>query len=207
MWHKLGEYLGPTPFLHELRILSFLKEKPGTPQAELARVVGLAPAMVNNYLRRLVAEGLIERVPKNGRGLEYRLTPEGERRRSYHVISCLAELNGLFQSVALDLRHRIEQLCGTDPSRVVVYGAGETGQMACLVLRSIGNVSVLAVVDDDPAKVGQKVGGHLVLPPEAIHGLKPDQVLVASWRHAGEMAGKLTPLVQGTGIRVLTLTP
>ncbi len=207
MWFTLREYLEPTPSLHELRMLTHLSRHPVTAQAQLARMIGLTPAMVNAYLRRFTEAGLLQRIPVNGRGLEYRLTPEGERRRSYHTISCLAELYRLFEELVADLRARLMAGCGADATRVVFYGAGETGQMAYLALRDLPHVAVVGVVDDDPDKIGHDFHEHRIETPDAIRRLRPDRVLVTSWSHSDPIVRKLQDLLADQEIAITTLTP
>lgn len=207
MWFDLGKYLQPTPSLRELQILVHLSEHPETSQAELAHLIGLAPAMVNTYLRRLAAEGLIEPLPRNHRSFAYRLTPTGERRRMYHVITFLAEVYSLFGRALDDLKRRIVAACGTDPHRIVLYGAGETGQMAYLALRGVPQLTLIGVVDDDPAKVDSMFFEHRIGTPATIADLRPDKVILASWLHSDTMAQKVASIVEGLGIEIITLTP
>lgn len=206
MWLKDGRYLAPTPDQHEARILSILDEQPDITQAEIARQVGLVPAAVNGYIRRLGEQQLLVTSRRDGRALAYRLTPAGQRRRSYHLISYLAELNGLVETVLRELRLRIQRVCGDAPCKVVLYGAGETGHVALLAMRDLENIHVLGVVDDDPSKHGTTLLSHKVRPAVDLPALHPDLVLVASWRYSAEMCSAITPIVAGSGIRIVTLT-
>lgn len=207
MWFDLGDYLQPTPLLRELQLLVRLNEYPGSSQAELGRIVGLAPAMVNAYLRRFEKSGLIERSPHAGRGVDYKLTSAGERKRSYHVITFLAQLYALFDEVLDDLRKRIVSACGDKPQKLVLYGAGETGRMAYLALQALPHIELIGVVDDDPAKVGVAFFSHQVQSPSAVTSLCPDGVLIASWGHADEMARKAAQIFADLGIQTVRLVP
>lgn len=207
MWFSLGQYLRPTPQLHELRILTHLSEHPETTQAELARVLGLAPAMANTYLRRLAAEGLLEMMPLSGRDYKYYLTPAGEKQRLYHVITFSAELNALFDWALNDLKKRIADACGRQPCRIVLYGAGETGKMCYLAIRGLDNITLIGVVDDDPVKIGSTFFEYRIEPAESIRRFRPDKVLVASWLHSDTMAQRLTQLIRGHNIGLITLVP
>jgi hypothetical protein len=206
MWFTLGEYLEPTPLLHEFRILTHLAKHPATSQAELARVVGLAPAMVNTYLRRFTESGMVSRVPIDGRGLEYHLTLEGERRRSFHTISCLAEIFGLFETLDTTLKARLMEICGEDPARLVLYGAGETGGTTYVALQGLSHLQLVGVIDDDPAKQNTSFFDHVIQPRAALARLRPELVLITAWYEAAAIAQRLGQLAEAEGFRVATIS-
>ncbi|NPV81339.1 MAG: winged helix-turn-helix transcriptional regulator [Firmicutes bacterium] len=207
MWFDLGDYLQPTPLLNELRLLARLSEHPGSSQAELGRIIGLAPAMVNTYLRRFAEAGLIDRLPHEGRGVDYRLTPAGDRRRSYHVITFLAQLYALFDQVLDDLRERVIHACGEEPTRLIIYGAGETGRMTYLAIQGLPHITVVGVMDDDPAKLGMSFFTHHVEGPQVITDLHPDKILITSWRHSEAMLRKIAPVAAEHSIEIARLIP
>jgi len=53
-------FLQPTPDLRRLCLLEEINKKAGISQSELAKRVGLAASMVNNYLKQLIADKLME---------------------------------------------------------------------------------------------------------------------------------------------------
>jgi FlaA1/EpsC-like NDP-sugar epimerase len=207
LWFELGEYLRATPLLNELRILTWLKTKPDTPQARLAAAVGLAPAMVNTYIRRFSEAGLISSVHRSAKRVDYELTPEGERKRSYHLISFLSQTYSLFDEVLGDLRKRIDAACPGEQTRVMIYGAGETGRMAYLAIQGLPRISVVGVIDDDPAKIGQRFFSFTVEGVQSLGRRRPEKILVASWRYSDVMAAKIALLAAEEGIEVARLVP
>lgn len=207
VWMDLGDYLQATPNLHELRILTYIAHAPGTSQAELGRVVGLTPAMINTYLRRLVSQGLVYLQPKNGRGPEYHLSLEGERRRSFHDITWLAQLHSIMEAGLADMRARIVAACGQAPSTVMLYGAGETGRVVYLALQQLSNLRLVGVLDDSPEKQGTSFFDIRVEPPTYVLDRSPDVVLITAWAQSLEMQARMVALGAGRGIKVRTLTP
>lgn len=174
----------------ELQILEELDGKGNVSQRRLAELVGASPGTVNRHLRRMVEEGLLRVVDRGVRPYAYRLTDQGRRRRRRlahrHYRSVLMEV----QEMKARIGSRLRELKANGADRVVFYGAGAVMEAAWPLAREAG-LEVVAVVDDDPEKQGERVESVTVRAPETIEGLEADAVVITSLLHAGEIRSRL----------------
>lgn len=103
---------------------------------------------------------------------------------------------------------------GSKPRRTLIVGAGDAGEM---IMREIErsrtpNHHVVGFVDDDPAKLGQRIHGAKVVGetegiPFLVHDLEIEEILVAIPSVHGEQMRRIIALCDQTGARVRTLPP
>lgn len=184
-------YLVPSPRLRELQLMELLADQPEISQSLLAERVGLTPARVNAYIRIFVERGHLSAEQKP-RGRVYRLTEGGEHCLAYHQVSYRAELVRLRRSARVRFCEFFRELRDQGVARVVLYGAGETGEVALDALEGGGPVTVLAVVDDDPTKQSEDFHGVRVIALDAVEGLRLDAVVVTSISFGEEIRARLS---------------
>jgi FlaA1/EpsC-like NDP-sugar epimerase len=141
---------------------------------------------VNRVLNDLVEAGYVQVSNRGVRPFAYRVTHDGDR---YHrrlsleqyswVLGNLRRIEGRIRSTLCEFKDR-------GVHRVVLYGAGEVTEATCRVASEVG-LDVIGVVDDDAAKQGSRTAGLVVEPPLAINDLRPDAVLITTFRHAEEI--------------------
>lgn len=173
-----------------LEVLQALDGAGHVSQRRVAETLGMAAARVNRIIRALVEGGRVEVVDQAVRPYAYRLTRGG---RAY-----LQELNyghyesvvGRFREVEERIRTRLMEIRRSGVERVVFYGAGEIMEAACPLALDVG-LKVVGVVDDDPNKQGTEKCEIMVDPPAAMSRLKPDAVVITTFRHAGEIRGRM----------------
>lgn len=73
--------------------------------------------------------------------------------------------------------------------RVFCYGAGEMLDLVRPLAESHG-LHVVGVVDDDPARQGSRAGLY-AWSPDALKEAEADAVVITTFRHAGEIRGRL----------------
>ncbi len=183
-------YLEPSPRMRELQLMELLADRPESSQSLLAERVGLTPARVNAYIRAFAERGYLVTEQKT-RGMAYRLTPEGRRCMAFHQVSYRAELVRLTRSARVRFREFFSGLRDQGVGRVVLYGAGETGEVVLDALAGCDWVQVAAVVDDDPAKQGSKLHGVCVASPAVLPGMEADAVVVTGITAAEEIRARL----------------
>ncbi|MGE4553845.1 MAG: winged helix-turn-helix domain-containing protein, partial [Desulfovibrionaceae bacterium] len=85
-----GKYLKPSKETRVLAILDSLASDSGLSQFELGRRLNLSGAMINQYLKRLQEQNMLQYLPVNGKSYRYVLTGRGEeyRRRLFSDYSC-----------------------------------------------------------------------------------------------------------------------
>lgn len=184
-------YLEPSPNLRELMLMELLVDRPESSQSALAERVGLTPARVNAYIRTFAERGYLD-MEQRTRGMVYRLTPEGRRCLAYHQVSYRAELVRLARSARWRFREFFQELSDRGLTRIVLYGAGETGEVVLDALAGWDAVCVVAVLDDDPAKQGKLLhGARVASPAEVLGHAEVDAVVVTSVTRADEIRERL----------------
>lgn len=176
--------------MRELQIMELLADQPESSQSLLAERVGLTAARVNAYIRAFSERGYLVTEQK-ARGMAYRLTPEGRRCMAFHQVSYRAELVRLTRAARERFREFFRELSDRGVGRVVLYGAGETGEVMLDALAGFDLVKVAAVVDDDPAKQGTRLHGVCVASPRALCEVDADAVVVTSITAAEEIRDRL----------------
>ncbi len=188
------DLLLPGSLVREMMLLAEIGDDPSISQSRMAARVGLAPSMVNNYIRRLVESGYLMKAGANHRSTTYHLTAAGKSRREELVRRCTIETVRLYKYAKREFRELLaERFGGRRDLGIVLYGAAETGELVCQLCLEMGH-RVLAVVDSDSRRQGRRMLGLEVRGPEALEGLHFDLVLITSLGHAAEIADCLEPL-------------
>jgi FlaA1/EpsC-like NDP-sugar epimerase len=183
--------------------MELLAEQPETSQSVLAAKVGLTPARVNAYIRIFADRGHLS-VEHRPRGMVYRLTAGGRHCLAFHQVSYRAELVRLARSARERFRAFFQELRDQGVARVVLYGAGETGEVVLDALSGWDGVTVAAVVDDDPARQGGLVHGVTVSSPGVLESVDADAVVVASVTRAAEIRARLGA-AEARGLRIVSV--
>lgn len=199
---KRGRYLHPTAELRKLWLLGEVQRDPAISQQELGRRIGVAPAMVNNYINELVKRGYLLKLGPTPHRMEYRITEEGIRAKEENDVLYMWDLIQMYRRAKLEIRRRFQALSRGGLRRVVFYGAGNACEVAAIASEGT-DLEIVGIVDDDPAKHGQVLQGFSVRDPEAIHELRPDAVIVTSIVYKDEIIAKIRSMAPG--LKVLTL--
>lgn len=183
-------YLEPSPRMRELQLMELLADRPESSQSLLGERVGLTPARVNAYIRAFAERGYLV-TEQRARGMAYRLTAEGRRCMAFHQVSYRAELVRLTRSARVRFREFFRELRDQGVARVVLYGAGETGEVVLDALAGCEWVSVAAVVDDDPARQGGELHGVRISSPGLLNQVEADAVVVTAITALEQIRGRL----------------
>jgi len=189
----------------ELRRLLMVELQRGSnvSQRSLARRLGVAVGTVNRILNELAAAGYVDVFDRGVRPFAYRLTGEGERyQRQLSLEQYSTALHSLRRHEER-IRAVLHGVKDRGMRRVVFYGAGEVMDATCRVAREVG-LEVIGAVDDDPTKQKVQRSGIVIGSPQAINHLKPDAVLITTFRHAEEIQLKIDPGLRET-VQVLEL--
>ncbi len=161
-------------------------------QRVLARKLGVAVGTVNRILTELADAGYVEVFDRGVRPFAYRLTGVGARyQRQLSLQQYSTALHSLrrhedrIRAVLRDVKDR-------GLTRVVFYGAGDIMDATCRVALEVG-LDVVGAVDDDPARQQVQRTGLVIGSPQSINHLKPDAVLITTFRHAEEIQLKIEP--------------
>lgn len=197
-----GAYLKPSKNTRVLAILDSLSHDSGLSQFELGRRLNLSGAMINQYLKQLQADGLVEFLPVNGKSYQYKLTPEGEKTRRKMFSDYSSETIRLYSTVKDFVLERLEGLRLTGKNRLVLFGASETCEVVLSALRdSIFNV--ISVLDNDTKKYGQVFHGHVVSAPHVLEQVDCDAVVITSFGRQDEIYEQIKPMAEKRGLEIV----
>ena len=128
-----------------------------------------------------------------------------------HPLFSLAALSGLRMTYRMVWEHARAQALGqhSEPRRAVVLGAGDAARRLVAGLHLRDGWSVIALLDDDPAKKGLRIGGVVVYGPlsdlaQCVRG-GATHVIVAMPGIAAERREQALALARSTGLPVLTV--
>jgi len=121
-------FLQPTPSLRELQILLEIDKNKKVSQNSISEVVGIAPSMVNNYLKDFVEHELVLMEGKTHRKVNYFLTEKGAARRIQLLSKYMVEAVKLYKNAKFEISERLKAIRKEGIRRVVFYGAGETAE-------------------------------------------------------------------------------
>ena len=132
------QFFAPTPRQRELQILVEIERDSQVSQKELATRVGLAPSMVNNYMKQLCDEGKVQKCGPNHKRISYHLTDGGRMTRDELLSGYLVEGLRLYQNLSEDLKRRLRRIQQDGISRVMLLGAAEACEAITRAAHEVG---------------------------------------------------------------------
>lgn len=198
-------YYRPSKAARYLAILDTLAQDSQVSQNELGRRANLSGAMVNQYLKEMAETNLIEFERVNGKSYRYLLTDEGEARRRTMFSSFSSETVQIYTALKAAIVHKLANLKSRSLVKLVLFGASETCEIVLQALRATGGFEVMALVDNDPAKAGKTLGGHVISPPVVLDSLRPQAVVITSYGCQEEIHGQLRELYGQHNVEIIRL--
>lgn len=198
-------YYRPSKAARYLAILDTLAQDSQVSQNELGRRANLSGAMVNQYLKEMAETNLIEFERVNGKSYRYLLTDEGEARRRTMFSSFSSETVQIYTALKAAIVHKLANLKSRSLVKLVLFGASETCEIVLQALRATGGFEVMALVDNDPAKAGKTLGGHVISPPVVLDSLRPQAVVITSYGCQEEIHGQLRALYGQHNVEIIRL--
>ncbi len=199
---KQLRFFRPSAAFRELVLLYGIHQQSNTTQSRLAKLAGIVPAMVNNYIKGFVKAGHVAVRGRTNRNMTYHLTEAGEARLSELFRKYLNETVGLYIHAKDEIRRQLQIIYDEGFGRVVFYGAAETGEIAVAVGHEIG-FDVAGIVDSDPRKHGRSINGLLVEPPEVISVLQPEVVVISSFGYQNQIRQRVGSISDHVEVRAI----
>ncbi len=199
---KRLQFFRPSAAFRELVLLFGIHQESRTTQSRLAKMAGIVPAMVNNYIKGFVRAGHVAVRGRTNRDMTYHLTEAGEARLSELFRSYLNETVGLYIHAKDEIRRQLRKVCKEGFRRVVFYGAAETGEIAVAVGHELG-LDVVGIVDSDPRKHGKSINGLQVEPPETISTLRPEVVVISSFGYQKQIRQRICSISECVQVRAI----
>ena len=197
-----GVYLKPSKNSRVLAILDTLSRDSSLSQFELGRQLNLSGAMVNQYLKQLQSDGLVEFLPVNGKSYRYSLTDEGQQSRRKMFSAYSSETVRLYSTIKEFVLDKLEILETEGKLRLALFGASETCEVVLSALRD-SRFQVVTLLDNDSAKQGQIFNGHVVSAPHVLDQVDCDAVVITSFGKQGEIYEQLKPYSEKRGFQIV----
>jgi DNA-binding MarR family transcriptional regulator len=199
-----GKYLKPSKETRVLAILDSLAQDSALSQYELGRRLKLSGAMVNQYLKLLQEQNLIEYRPVNGKSYRYVLTSGGEKSRRQMFSDYSSETIRLYTNIKDFILSKLLMLERRGRRKISLFGASETCEVVLSALRDTG-FQVVTVVDNDAAKHGVVFHGYVISSPLVLEHVDCQAVVITSFGRQDEIHKQLQPVAARRGLEIVRL--
>ena len=179
------KFFSPTSDLKELLLLQHIEDNSETSQHIIAKVINAAASMVNFYINRLEKKGYLKRDYQSAKIVYYNITDEGIKRKNYLAFSYLRELIDVYRLAKENVLKSVESIVAKGYRNVLLYGAGEVAETIIEVVRDNkdSGLNIVAIVDDDKAKIGTEMLGYKVVSINNISGINHDAIIITSYTY------------------------
>lgn len=188
-----NQFFKPTILYKEYMILDLIEKKQKITQRELSKTLGVAVSMINLHLEVFEKKGLIKRKKYSTKTVEYFVTKKGSERRKVLNIGYLNATKELYFQAKDTFEKFLAQIKDKGFTNILLYGAGEVAEMIlhAIMTSKTNEVNVLAVIDDDLNKIGQKIGNYVIIPRESIRDFEHDGILISTYTKKDVIKEKL----------------
>lgn len=175
-------FLNPTSFLKELRILEGIDEDENVTQKELAKIVDIAPSMINQYIGSMEEKGLLYRSYKSSKKVTYKITNKGIDWKNYLLMSYLFEIIKHYNVAKQKIEETFNKLEEKEIKTILLYGAGEVAETIITIKesRKNSNFEILAILDDCQEKHGNNILGCKIISPTLINQYPAEALIITS---------------------------
>ncbi|BBE30313.1 hypothetical protein OSSY52_04540 [Tepiditoga spiralis] len=188
---KFEEYsfFNPSPNFREMVLLQIISKDSNVSQEILAKNAGIAPSMVNRYLKEFEEKKYINKVGKTRRSMQYKLTEDGIKRLQFLIVSYTSEVSKMYAETKISFDGVLYQIKNKSLKNIYLYGAGVVGGILLKVLNS-ENIEIKGFIDESPLKIGEKLYNIKIFSPESMKNKNYDAIIIASFRHYEEILKK-----------------
>ncbi len=157
-----------------------VRDVPRISQKKIGGMTHLSSSMVNNYIRDLKEEGLLNVTGETNRSQSYHLTPKGQEVLRESLLSYSAEIVQLYASVKREIAQILEAFYKTGTRTVGLFGVADTAEIVHAAVKKTPLV-VISVVDSDEKKQGKPFNGLIIQAPRTLMESRPDAVIITSF--------------------------
>jgi DNA-binding MarR family transcriptional regulator len=194
----------PAIKLRRLSVLMAIHDSPRLSQHKIARITHLSSSMVNNYIKKLQKEGLIQVTGSTNRTQGYHLTPAGQGKLFALILDYSAEIIQIYSAAKKQVAERLHRFHSEGIRSIALFGAAETAEVVHAALKETP-LTVTGIVDSDPAKQGNRFNGFLIQAPEHLKTMNADAVLITSFARQEEIHQRIQG-VMGNEVMVKRLS-
>jgi DNA-binding MarR family transcriptional regulator len=180
----------PAIKLRRLSVLMAIHNSPRLSQHKIARITHLSTSMVNNYIKRLQREEMIQVTGNTNRTQGYHLTPAGQNKLISLILEYSSEMIQLYGAAKRQVTERLRRFHEEGISSLALFGAAETAEVVYAALKDTP-LTVTGIVDSDPAKHGARFNGFVIQEPAWLKEMHADAVLITSFARQEEIHGSI----------------
>ena len=148
--------------------------------------------MVNVYINELENKNYLEREYISAKIVNYRITPEGIKRKNYLSISYIRELLDLYQLGKKNVERFLQDIENKGFKTILLYGAGEVAETIIGVIRDReSTLKVQGIIDDDKNKKDKTMLGYKIITREDIKNYEHDAIIITSYTFEEDIMDKL----------------
>lgn len=186
----------PSQKYKELLFLDTLSKSKDLTQRDLAQKVFVSHTMVNKYMGMFEENGLIKRTYLSSKTVKYSITDKGEIRRKELYMHYLKSSMDIFNNASKDCIDFLNRLVVNGYKKILLYGAGEVGGILLYTFRNalIDNLDILAIIDDDNKKIGNRLLDIDIININAINKYDYDGILISSYTNKDIIKKRLIEL-------------
>ena len=176
----------PSPLYRELALLTAISENPDATQRDIASYASITATMVNKYLDKYEAAGLIQKDYESSKTIKYNITKKGIERRKLLSIQFLESSLYVYNEAKEQCSNFLKSIVNKKYQNILFYGAGEVAEIMVYVINNTTDldINVLAIIDDDPKKIGTKLLNIPIIAISDINKYHYDGILVSSYGHS-----------------------
>ena len=188
-----NSFFKPTALYKEFMILDLIEKDAHTTQRVIAKSIGVAVSLVNNYLDEYEQEGYIKRKYLSTKTVEYFVTKNGLDRKKVLNIGYLSSAQRLYNSAKENIEKFLKQLEDKGFKNILLYGAGEVAEILLHTIQNSKNdaLNAIAIVDDDVLKINSSIFGIKIISKQDIYKYKHDGILISSFSNKTYIREKL----------------
>jgi FlaA1/EpsC-like NDP-sugar epimerase len=189
----MKSFFKPTILYKEFIILDMIEKNPNVTQREIGKELKVAVSMINMYIDTLENEKKIYREYISSKEVHYHVTKYGIERRKLLNIEYFQSSLHLYESAKSNLITFVNHLVQKKFKYILLYGAGEVAEFLIhgFLLNEDTNIEIVAIIDDDPKKIGSSLLRTPIVSINEINRLKHDCILLSSYTHSKAMINNL----------------
>ena len=188
-----NQFFKPTILYKEYMILDLIEKNPKITQREISKNIGVSTSMINDHMEEFEKKGLVKKKKYSTKTVEYLITKKGIEKKKVLNIGYLNSTKDLYFQAKENFEKFLASVKMKGFTNILLYGAGEVAEMLLhtVMTSKTNEVTVVAVVDDDPNKIGSKIGNYVIIPKESIREFDHDGILVSTYNRKDEIKEKL----------------
>lgn len=171
-----------------LKIIEALEKNATHSQRKLSKELNISLGLVNSLVQHVVKKGYIEISSLNKNKTKYILTPKGMAEKTvlthHYIQHSIFHYNYIRQKIS----GLIETLSYANKNNIVLFGANELAEIACILIKKHG-LNLIAIVDND--KVGDKMNGITIVASSFLCENYFDALIMTQM---GDLSKKIPPI-------------